>query len=930
MPAELEKTFEDMKNLGAKEHHIMEYYGSQKAKFVVCVMASAFDTVKAYIDFSKNPDIGAVKINLYRPFDAKFFLNLLPKSVQKIAVLDRTKEQGSLGEPLYLDICSAVLEGDKQVKVFGGRYGLGGKEFSPAMAKAVFDNLMTEKPKNHFSVGIEDDVTFCSLPFDKNFFVESDSRDFCIVGIGSDGSVTSAKNITKIVGEENLFVESFFLYDSKKSGGLTRSYISVSHSEINKPYLSNRLEIVVVNNANYLTKYNIAKNLKHSGVLLVNSKFTETEQIDCYVLDSIKKTLAEKNAKLYSIDANKIAMQNNLQGKISSIMQLAFLKLANMLDYKTAKAKTEERIRKTLAKKGEEVINQNLKALEDIENQIFEIRVDEKWKEIEISKQNIDEDELLKDYIRPVLDFDGDNIPVSKVNLFGENQTGTSKFEKRDVANLVPKWDYEKCIQCGKCTFVCPHSVLRAKLLTEKQLENAPNSLKSKNSLLNQNLKFCLEVSPKDCLACGLCENVCPTKAIKLEKREDAFDDTLENYNFTKDTKSQIPDIPLSPLKTQFMKPYFEFSGACAGCGETPYIKLLTQLFGKQLVIANATGCSSIYGGSAPTCPYVKDEDGFGPAWANSLFEDNAEFGLGIAKAHKTKRENFRTKIQQNLQKLEENMQKTMQNWLNNYENFDICQKIYLELLEQKKEYLQKNLTSDNEDMTNFVFENLDEITPKSVWLVGGDGWAYDIDFGGLDHVFETNENINILVLDTELYSNTGGQMSKSTPMGAVAKFCANGKKTKKKNLALSAMIHENVYVAEVCLGADMNQTLKAFEEAQRYDGVSIIIAYAPCINHGIDMSKNLELERDAVACGYWHLFRYNPDLLKQNKNPLLIDSKEPTKDFEKLLLSQRRFANYFEHTADNTLFEKLKQDKNQFYSLLQNLKAMFDEKLEK
>ena len=519
--------------------------------------------------------------------------------------------------------------------------------------------------------------------------------------------------------------------------------------------------------------------------------------------------------------------------------------------------------------------------------------------------------------------MNGDEVPVSKVNLYGESPVGTSQFEKRNVSNFVPQWDTEKCIQCGKCTFVCPHSVLRAKLLDDKQLTNAPKSLETKKSILDKESNFFIEVSPADCLACGLCERTCPTGAIKLCEKENCFEKEKQNFEFTKDIESKVPDIPLSVLKTQFMKPYFEFSGACAGCGETPYIKLLTQLYGKELIIANSTGCSSIYGGSAPTCPYTKDENGFGTAWANSLFEDNAEFGLGIKKSHDNKRQNYKNYIETNYQTLNTELKEIFENWLQNYNNFDECQKIYLQL-KNVKENLQN--TSKNNNVYQYIFDNIDCITPKSVWLVGGDGWAYDIDYCGLDHIMASGENINILVLDTELYSNTGGQASKSTPRGAVAKFCANGKKSAKKNLVLSALQYKNVYVAEVCLGANMNQTIKAFDEAQKFDGVSIIVAYCPCINHGIDMSKNIEHEQEAVKCGYWHLFRYNPALNEQNKNPMIIDSPAPSGNFEDYLLKERRYINSLGKTANKDIFAKAKQDKDDFYNILLNIKNEFKE----
>ena len=924
---ELQKTFDEMASLGAKKHKIMEYVGDANAKYVICVMASGADTVFNYVKNAKDSEIGAIKINLFRPFDAEYFVNLLPKTIEKIAVLDRTKEQGSLGEPLYLDICTAVHENKLNIEVVGGRYGLGGKEFNPAMCKAVFENLKSQSTKNHFTIGINDDVSHTSLEYDRHYTTPKKCKDYLIFGLGSDGSVSSAKNITKILGSiKDNFVSGYSLYDSKKSGGLTRSYISVSKTEINKPYLSNSLDAIVVNNPSFLARYNVAKDLKQNGILIINASYCSTQEFNDYVLNTTKKLLAEKNATIYCIDANKIANKNKITGKISTIMQMAFLKIEESDNFEFCEQETRSLIEKSFTKKGKEIVENNLNAIKDIENYIIEIKVDKNW--LKIQDQDAQNQKLnnshFDEYIKPILDLNGEELPVSKVNMFGENKIGTSKFEKRNVADFVPKWTPEKCVECGKCTFVCPHAVLRAKLLNDKNLENAHDTLKTKKSVLNKELNFYLEISPEDCLACGLCENVCPTGAIKLENKQNILETnkTLlecekENYEFTKDLKSAVPNIPISPLKTQFLKPYFEYSGACAGCGETPYIKLLTQLFGDRLLIANATGCSSIYGGSAPTCPYSKDELGFGTAWANSLFEDNAEFGLGIEKSVKNKRDNFKAYVEHNFEKFNENLQKTLQKWLKNYENYEICKEIYLEL--------KKYNTFNNNEFENFLFKNLDCLTPKSVWLVGGDGWAYDIDFGGLDHVFASGENVNILVLDTELYSNTGGQKSKASPMASTIKFASNGKKTGKKNLALSALQYKNVYVAQVCLGADMNQVVKAFTEAENYNGVSIIIAYAPCINHGIDMSKNIQHQIDAVKCGYWHLFRYNPALIDDDKNPLTIDSAKPTTNFEEHLMSERRFANYYEKTHDTSLFKIAEHESNQNYEMLVKLQKLFE-----
>lgn len=958
LPSVLNDVFKDIYKVSGYKYSIMEYFGNKNAKFVIVAMASACDTIKNYIMANKSSEIGLVKINLYRPFDKDYFIKILPKTTQKIAVLDRTKEQGSIGEPLYLDVCATILEANKNIKVVGGRFGLGGKEFNPAMVDAVFANLKSKNSKNHFTIGIDDDLSKTSLKYNKNYQIEvKTAKNFVFFGIGSDGTVGASKTITKIIGNENLYVQNYCMYDSKKSGGLTRCFVSASKKPIDAPYLSTQNDIVICNNPSYLAKYNVTSTLKKDGILLVNSKFKNTEQFDNYVLDETKLDIAKKGIKIYSIDANKIAVDNGIRGKISIVMQMAFFKLSNIINYNTARQKSEAFIKTNFAKKGEDVIKQNINAINDVENKIIEIKLDKNWAKLQKTAKIMQKNSYFDKYLAPILNLQGDELPVSKVNMFGQNQTDTAKFEKRNVTDLAPWWNSQKCVECGKCTMVCPHAVIRAKILNSDAQKNAPSTLQSKQCLVNKSTNFTLEVSPKDCLACGLCEKICPTKAITLVHKDDIVVDAQaniinkntqntqtdannlqnavintnilkndsvlhieeQNYNYTKNIQNIVPNIPLTTLKTQFLKPYFEFSGACAGCGETSYIRLLTQLFGSQLIIANATGCSSIYGGSAPTCPYTKDDFGFGPAWANSLFEDNAEFGLGIEKSQNLKRENFKNYVAQNIDNFSQNLQKTLKNWLNNYKNYDICKQIYINL--------KNNPITKINSFDCFVADNLDLLTPKAVWLVGGDGWAYDIDFGGLDHVFASGENINILVLDTELYSNTGGQMSKSSPIGSVEKFCADGKKQNKKNLALSALNYKNVYVASICLSADMNQAINAINDAQNYNGVSLIIAYAPCINHGIDMTKSANIQIDAVKCGYWHLFRYNPALASNGKNPLAIDSPAPTTNFKQHLLNERRFVNYVEKTNDTTLFDKFENNNTQFYNYLLNLKQLLEPK---
>lgn len=915
LPQELEKTFQEIAKLGGDTHHIMEYYGSKNAKYVVVLMASAFDTIKNYIDFCDDDEIGAVKINLYRPFDKEFFVNLLPKSTQKIAVLDRTKEQGSAGEPLYLDICASLVEFDKNIKVIGGRYGLGGKEFAPKHAKAVFDNLKNENSKNHFTVGIFDDITNTSLSV-TDFQIDDNCFDALLCGLGSDGTVSASKNIAKIVGNNSdQNVQAYFMYDSKKSGGLTRSYISISKQKVQKPYVQTQNDIILINNLCFLNKYNFAKQLKQNGIFVINSPFESTQELDQFLSNDNKIALLQKNAKIYSIDANKIAKQFDLDGKISMIMQTAFFEISNVIDNQIAKQKTIESLEKLFEKNGKNVIKNNKNAINFVKKSIKLINIDQNWLNLANDKKLSNSNKFIDEYVSPILSLEGDNLPVSKVNLCGKNQVGTTSFEKRNLANVLPKWNPEKCIECGKCSFVCPHAVIRSKLIKKELLADAPKEILTKDCKFASDCLFSMQISPQDCTGCTLCSRACPTKAIEMVEKNQVFEQEMQSFEYLNKLENIVPSLPNSVIKTQFLKPYFEYCGACAGCGETPYIRLLTQLFGKDLIIANATGCSSIYGGSAPTCPYTKDKNGQGVAWANSLFEDNAEFGFGILKSKNQQREQYRQKISENISKFDENLQKVLQKWLNNFENYEICNQIYFDLLSKQKQFESIN--------NKWVFEEIDNITKKSVWLVGGDGWAYDIDFGGIDHIMSTGENVKILILDTEVYSNTGGQASKSTPKNAVTSLSTNGKKTAKKRLAFDAIAHKNVYVAQVCLGADNQQTLNAFVEAQNFDGPSVIIAYAPCINHGIDMQNNIQNQQMAVESGYWSLFRYNPDNKKIGKNPMQIDSRISTKSID-YMLSQRRFANFADKNSAS-LLQNTQQDNFEFYLELEKIKKLFE-----
>ena len=800
--------FSDVEKITGRHYSPYEFYGDKNAEYVVVVMGSAGETLKDYIDYqnSNGQKLGIVQVRVYRPFVASAFCQSIPLSAKRICVLDRTKESGSLYEPLALDVISALNEQGRNIQVFAGRYGLGGKEFCYKHAKSVFDNLGQPHPKNHFTVGIIDDVTNSSLPLDHDFDISTNCYEMRFYGLGSDGTVSANKNSIKIIGENtNKFVQGYFEYDSKKSGSVTISHLRVCDTPIRSAFNTTSCDFVACHNYSFIGKFDMLKGLKQNATVLLNTVLDEkglSENLPKDFVDKLKKT----SSHLFVVDATKIADENKLRGKINIIMQTAFFKISNIIPFNKACDLIKAATRKTYGKKGEEVVASNLNAVDQTNALLHEINVSNLvGREIE---QNSNQDGYYNDFIRPIILKNGDDIPVSKFCPDGSVPTDTAKFEKRGVAENIPQWIKENCIQCGRCVMSCPHACLAAKVFKEdSDIESAP-------AFGVKDAKYRLQLSPLDCTGCGVCAAVCPAKNKALVMTETNKILEKEKNNLEKFEKIEQTDTIFNKFSTkgqQFHRGYFEFSGACAGCGETPYIRLATALFGDKMVIANATGCSSIYGGSAPTCPFSKDKNGKGPAWASSLFEDNAEFGLGMAMA---------------------------------------------------------------------------EQNDKSIWIIGGDGWAYDIGYGGLDHVLNSGANVNILVLDSEVYSNTGGQASKSTPRGATAKFASAGKKMAKKNLALMAMANNNCYVAQVSLGADMEQTIKAFKEAEAFDGPSIIIAYSPCISHGIDMSSSSLEMKNAVQSGYWTTFRFNPTL----ENPLTIDSPAPTVDFREFLLSQNRF----------------------------------------
>ena len=886
VPEIVEYYMEKVGDLTGRRYHLFDYVGAPDAERVLVIMGSGADVAEEAINYlnAKGEKLGLIKVRLYRPFAADKFLAAIPATCKKIAVLDRTKEPGSLGEPLYLDIVDAIAEAGLDIKCYGGRYGLGSKEFTPTMVKQVYDNLKLDEPKNHFTVGIIDDVMNTSLP-EGDFVNAAPEGTICckFFGLGSDGTVGANKNSIKIIGDHtNMFAQGYFAYDSKKSGGLTISHLRFGKTPIQSPYLIDSADFVACHNASYVTRYDVLEGIKDGGVFLLNSPWT-VEDMERELPASMKQTIAKKHIRFYNMDAVKLAREVGMGNRINTFMQSAFFKLAEIIpadeaiDYMKAAAK------KSYAKKGEDVVQKNYAAIDIGVTGITEINYPEAWATATsgATAMHVSDDPYFVDFIKPILAQQGDKLPVSKLAADGYVPTGTTKYEKRGIAVEVPVWIPENCIQCNQCALVCPHASIRPFVMTEET--EAPETFVAKKANgVGDGKLFRIQVSPYDCTGCGSCVNVCPakTKALKMAPLAEVEKVENDNWNFAMDLPTLDLPVNKATVKgSQFLQPMFEFSGACAGCGETPYVKLVTQLFGDRMIVANATGCSSIYGGSAPTCPYTVNKQGHGPAWANSLFEDNAEFGFGMNLATTHRRERLADLIRQLAEGCGDEVKAICNAWLENKDDAEGSRKAAPAVVKMAEECM--NCGCECDEICKEIYDLRDLLVKKSQWIFGGDGWAYDIGYGGLDHVLAMDEDVNVLVMDTEVYSNTGGQSSKATPTGSVAKFAAAGKRTKKKDLGMMAMSYGYVYVAKVCMGANPAQLLKAMVEAEAYKGPSLIIAYAPCINHGIKagMSKVQDEAKRAVEAGYWPLYRYNPDLAAQGKNPFTLDSKPATGD---------------------------------------------------
>ena len=894
IPEAVEKYMTEISKLTGREYKLFNYYGAADAERVVVLMGSGAETAKEAIDYltAQGEKVGLLNVHLYRPFAADKFLSAIPASCKKLAVLDRTKEPGAMGEPLYQDICSVYKEKGIDMEIVGGRYGLSSKDTTPGQIIAVLDNLKQDKPKHNFTVGIVDDVTHTSLPVTCDIDTApagQTSAEFW--GMGSDGTVGANKNSINIIGHAtDLYCQAYFVYDSKKSGGLTQSHLRFGKEPIRSPYLIQSADFVACHNPSYIHKYDMVKNLKEGGVFLLNCAW-DTDGLEKNLPGAMKRALAEKKARFYTIDAIKIARGLGLGNRTNTILQAAFFKLANVIPLDQAVTEMKDAIYKTYyKKKGQAVVDMNNASIEHGINELNEITIPASW--LEAKDEPVER--KAPDFIREVVDVmnrqEGDSLPVSIMKKYGlEDGTwhaGSTKYEKRGAAVDVPQWDMTKCIQCNQCSLVCPHAAIRPVLLDENEAKNAPQGFEAKKANGLAQYQYRMQVSPYDCTGCGSCVNVCPAKekALTMQPLESQLNQA-ENWEYAVETvtvkKDAVSDKTVKA--SQFAKPYFEFSGACAGCGETPYIKLVTQLFGDHMYITNASGCSSAYGGSTPSTPYCTDCNGCGPAWAMSLFEDNAEYAYGYLLGQDA---------------IKRQLKAAAQTLADKGVAADVC-KEYIEKAESSAESrmaadaLLAAVSGDKSEEAEFIRNNKEFLTKKSVWAFGGDGWAYDIGYGGLDHVLASGKNINVLVLDTEVYSNTGGQSSKATAAAAIAKFSAGGKVTKKKDLGMMAMSYGYVYVAQVAMGADPAQTLKAIREAEAYDGPSIVICYCPCIEHGMKASMGLSQieEKKAVECGYWHLYRYDPRLKAEGKNPFQLDSKAPTGDFQQFLMGENRYA---------------------------------------
>jgi pyruvate-ferredoxin/flavodoxin oxidoreductase len=935
--------------LVGRSYHLFDYVGAEDAEKVIIIMGSAADTAHDTTEFlaSKGEKVGVVKVRLYRPFSSRHFVDCLPKSVKKIAVLDRTKEPGSLGEPLYLDVRTAIgeamYEGKTAFKEYpliaGGRYGLGSKDFTPAMVKAVFDNLDAAKPKNGFTVGIIDDVTNTSLDVDESFEISSKGLlSGMFFGLGSDGTVGANKNSIKIIGETtDNYAQGYFVYDSRKAGAITISHLRFGQQMIRRPYLVEKADFIACHNPSFLEKYDMLSSAREGATFLLTTSYDRNQVWDT-LPQQVQKHIIDKKLKFYIIDAISIAQEIGLGPRINVIMQTAFFKISNILPVETAVKAIKDAIKKTYGKKGEKIVQMNNAAVDAALEKIYEVKIPDKVTSKIKMRPPVPEDapDFVKEVTAELIALRGDKLPVSKMPVDGKFPSGTTQYEKRNIAVNIPVWEPALCIQCARCSLICPHAAIRVKVYDKGYLKDAPKTFKSIDAKGKEfaGMKFTVQLAPEDCTGCGLCVANCPAqekdqnkqptgkKAINMSLQEPLRLQERENYEYF----LSIPNTDPKLFKTdsvkgsQLVQPLFEYSGACAGCGETPYVKLLTQLFGDRAMIGNATGCSSIYGGNLPTTPYAKRADGRGPIWSNNLFEDCAEFAMGM----RLTVDKFKERALSLLARAAEAgcVDKKLAEEIRTAALADEPQQDAIEQQRTRVDQLKDQCVKSNCADCNQLLLVADYLVRKSVWALGGDGWAYDIGYGGLDHVLASGINLNVLVLDTEVYSNTGGQMSKATPRAAVAQFAAAGKPRPKKDLGLLAMTYGSTYVAKIAIGANPNQAVKAFVEADSFPGPSLIIAYSHCIAHGYNLVNGCEHQKQAVNTGHWPLYRFNPQLKDEGKNPLQLDSKAPTLKFEEYAYGENRYRTLKQSKPEAAaeLMKLASNDAVQRYALLEQL----------
>ncbi len=944
-PAIVQEAMDKFAGISGRQYRLFDYAGAKDADRVIVVMGSGAETAEEtalYLN-KQGEKLGVVTVHLFQPFSVEHFVKALPATVKKIAVLDRTKEPGSLGEPLYQDVVTAISEGFNsgmtQFKtlpvITGGRYGLSSKEFTPAMVKAIFEELKKDAPKNHFTIGINDDVTHSSLDYDPSFSISSPDTVRCMFfGVGSDGTVGANKNSIKIIGEDtDNHAQGYFVYDSKKSGQVTISHLRFGPHPIRAPYLIGEGEanFVACHQFSFLERVNMTKYAAKGGVFLLNSIYGPDE-VWAHLPQEVQTDIIAKKLRFFVIDGYEVAHKTGMGGRVNTIMQTAFFYISNILPADEAIAQIKKSIKKTYGKRGEAVVQQNFDAVDGTIANLFEVKVPEKATSKETRRPAVPAEapEFVKKTLGAIIAFEGDELPVSAMPVDGTFPTNTARWEKRNLALEIPVWEPSLCIQCGKCVFVCPHAVIRQKVYDPTALAGAPATFKSLDAKYKEfpGTKYTIQVAPEDCTGCALCVEACPAKdksnasrkALNMADQLPLREPESVNWEFF----LNLPDpdrtaaAPTTIKNSQLYTPLFEFSGACSGCGETPYIKLVSQLFGDRAIVANATGCTSIYGGNLPTTPWAANKDGRGPAWSNSLFEDNAEFGLGMRLTLDKQAEFARELLPQFGGELSEEL-------VSGLLTADQSDETGIKAQRERVAELKKRLAGSKNPKAAILLGVADALVKKSVWIMGGDGWAYDIGYGGLDHVLASGRNVNVLVLDTEVYSNTGGQSSKSTPRAAVAKFAANGKNMPKKDLGLIAMAYGYVYVAHVAMGSSDAQTLKAFLEAEAYDGPSLIIAYSHCINHGIDMRKGLDQQRLAVASGIWPLYRYNPSLADEGKNPLIIDSKDPSVSVQDYAYNETRYRMLVQsdEARAEMLMKEAKQDVSKRWELYKQMAAI-------